>query len=55
MLKFITDPLYALTFLNPGRLIWMKNNVLDWGWGIVVNFSKLKSVDDASIYPNFDF
>ncbi|KAL7411383.1 antiviral helicase [Mrakia frigida] len=36
----ITHPTYSLPFLQPGRLVTIKHNDLDFGWGVVVNFSK---------------
>jgi ATP-dependent RNA helicase DOB1 len=36
--KIITQPENIVPFLTPGRLIKVKN----WGWGIVVNFTKKK-------------
>ena len=29
-----------LPFFSIGRLIYIKNNDVDWGWGIVINFTK---------------
>jgi len=36
----ITHPTYALPFLQPGRLVTVKHESTDFGWGIVVNFTK---------------
>ncbi|KAJ8093258.1 ATP-dependent RNA helicase mtr4 [Marasmius tenuissimus] len=36
----ITHPSYALPFLQPGRLIKVKHEKLDFGWGVVINYSK---------------
>lgn len=36
----ITHPTYSLPFLQPGRLVTVKHNDKDYGWGVVVNFSK---------------
>ncbi|KAG7095237.1 ATP-dependent RNA helicase mtr4 [Marasmius oreades] len=36
----ITHPSYSLPFLQPGRLIKVKHEKLDFGWGVVVNFTK---------------
>lgn len=36
----ITHPTYALPFLQPGRLVTVKHENTDFGWGIVVNFTK---------------
>uniref|UniRef100_A0A8C7IGW2 Exosome RNA helicase MTR4 n=1 Tax=Oncorhynchus kisutch TaxID=8019 RepID=A0A8C7IGW2_ONCKI len=37
---FIHKPKYCLPFLQPGRLVKVKNEDADFGWGVVVNFSK---------------
>ena len=36
----ITHPTYSLPFLQPGRLVKVKSQDLDFGWGVVINFSK---------------
>eukprot|EP00735_Rhodelphis_limneticus_P006616 TRINITY_DN19045_c0_g1::TRINITY_DN19045_c0_g1_i1::g.13825::m.13825 TRINITY_DN19045_c0_g1::TRINITY_DN19045_c0_g1_i1::g.13825 ORF type:complete len:1043 (-),score=298.02,sp/P42285/SK2L2_HUMAN/58.93/0.0,rRNA_proc-arch/PF13234.1/2.4e-84,DSHCT/PF08148.7/1e-61,DEAD/PF00270.24/1.3e-20,DEAD/PF00270.24/2e+03,Helicase_C/PF00271.26/4.9e-07,MutS_III/PF05192.13/5.7,MutS_III/PF05192.13/2.3,DUF615/PF04751.9/0.12,Prp19/PF08606.6/12,Prp19/PF08606.6/40,DBC1/PF14443.1/0.25 TRINITY_DN19045_c0_g1_i1:103-3180(-) len=33
-------PMYALPFLQPGRLVQVTDGDTEWGWGVVVNFSK---------------
>ncbi|XP_073685150.1 exosome RNA helicase MTR4 [Garra rufa] len=38
--EFIHKPRYCLAFLQPGRLVRVKKEDLDFGWGIVVNFQK---------------
>ncbi|KAF8603077.1 ATP-dependent RNA helicase [Ceratobasidium sp. AG-I] len=48
----ITHPTYALPFLQPGRLVTVKHGDLDFGWGVVINFSqrtppKIKSAAHA--------
>ncbi|KAK7100745.1 exosome RNA helicase MTR4-like [Littorina saxatilis] len=37
---FILKPVYLLPFLQPGRLVRIKNKDDDFGWGVVVNFQK---------------
>ncbi|CAL1528127.1 unnamed protein product [Lymnaea stagnalis] len=37
---FILKPTYLLPFLQPGRVVKVKNEDLDFGWGIVLNFHK---------------
>ena len=37
----ITHPTYALPFLNPGRLVEIKHEGKDFGWGIVVAYNKI--------------
>ena len=36
----ITHPTYALPFLQAGRLVTVKHGDMDFGWGVVVNFSQ---------------
>ncbi|KAH8821221.1 rRNA-processing arch domain-containing protein [Xylogone sp. PMI_703] len=42
MLSVITHPNYCLQFLQPGRLIYIKYNDYDFGWGAVVKFTPRK-------------
>nr|XP_055064870.1 exosome RNA helicase MTR4 [Misgurnus anguillicaudatus] len=42
--EFIHKPKYCLPFLQPGRLVRVKKEDLDFGWGVVVNFSKKTNV-----------
>ncbi|XP_066506476.1 exosome RNA helicase MTR4 [Hoplias malabaricus] len=42
--EFIRKPKYCLPFLQPGRLVKVKKEDLDFGWGAVVNFSKKSNV-----------
>ncbi|KAJ3605916.1 hypothetical protein NHX12_027959 [Muraenolepis orangiensis] len=48
--EFVHKPKYCLPFLQPGRLVKVKSNEADFGWGVVVNFNKktnVKMVADA--------
>uniref|UniRef100_A0A8C1TPV3 Exosome RNA helicase MTR4 n=1 Tax=Cyprinus carpio TaxID=7962 RepID=A0A8C1TPV3_CYPCA len=45
--EFIHKPRYCLPFLQPGRLVMVKKEDLDFGWGIVVNFHKKTNVKAA--------
>ncbi|KZT25605.1 antiviral helicase [Neolentinus lepideus HHB14362 ss-1] len=36
----ITHPNYCLPFLQPGRLVKVKYQKLDFGWGVVINYHK---------------
>jgi ATP-dependent RNA helicase DOB1 len=38
--KIIFTPENIVPFLVPGRIIKIKHENTDWGWGIVVNFNK---------------
>jgi ATP-dependent RNA helicase DOB1 len=36
----VMQPDHVVPFLNPGRLVEVKSEDADWGWGVIVNFSK---------------
>ncbi|KAF9524948.1 antiviral helicase [Crepidotus variabilis] len=38
--EIITHPTYSLPFLQPGRLVKVRHEKLDFGWGIIVNYQK---------------
>jgi len=38
--EVITHPTYSLPFLQPGRLVRVKYEKLDFGWGVIVNYQK---------------
>ncbi|TBU31517.1 antiviral helicase [Dichomitus squalens] len=38
--EVITHPNYSLPYLQPGRLIKVKYQKLDFGWGVIVNYQK---------------
>jgi ATP-dependent RNA helicase DOB1 len=38
--EVITHPTYSLAFLQPGRLVKIKYQMLDFGWGVVINYQK---------------
>ncbi|KAL5016577.1 hypothetical protein ScPMuIL_006166 [Solemya velum] len=40
LIGYIQNPQYLLPFLQPGRLIQVKNKEDDFGWGVVVNIQK---------------
>uniref|UniRef100_A0A8C2SP95 Exosome RNA helicase MTR4 n=1 Tax=Coturnix japonica TaxID=93934 RepID=A0A8C2SP95_COTJA len=46
--EYIHKPKYCLPFLQPGRLVKVKNEDDDFGWGVVVNFSKKSNVKPNS-------
>uniref|UniRef100_G1QLF1 RNA helicase n=1 Tax=Nomascus leucogenys TaxID=61853 RepID=G1QLF1_NOMLE len=46
--EYIHKPKYCLPFLQPGRLVKVKNEGDDFGWGVVVNFSKKSNVKPNS-------
>jgi len=37
---YILKPAYLLPFLQPGRVVKVKNEDIDFGWGVVLNFHK---------------
>ncbi|KAM9329941.1 exosome RNA helicase MTR4 [Gastrophryne carolinensis] len=42
--EYIHKPKYCLPFLQPGRLVKVKSEDDDFGWGVVVNFSRKSNV-----------
>ncbi|KAJ7415042.1 hypothetical protein WISP_80074 [Willisornis vidua] len=46
--EYIHKPKYCLPFLQPGRLVKVKNEGDDYGWGVVVNFSRKSNVKPNS-------
>jgi ATP-dependent RNA helicase DOB1 len=38
--EVVHHPIYSLPFLQPGRLVKVKHNDLDFGWGVVINCQK---------------
>lgn len=38
--EIMVQPANILPFLKIGRLIYIKNGDLDWGWGVTINFTK---------------
>ncbi|KAJ3760892.1 rRNA-processing arch domain-containing protein [Lentinula raphanica] len=55
--EVITHPTYSLPFLRPGRLVKVKHDRRDFGWGTVVNFHKRSTpknqpVPQADIPPH---
>ena len=38
--EVITHPNYCLPFLQPGRLLKVKWQNLDFGWGVIINYQK---------------
>ncbi|XP_064604506.1 LOW QUALITY PROTEIN: exosome RNA helicase MTR4-like [Liolophura sinensis] len=49
LISYIQKPQYILPFLQPGRLIQVKNGEEDFGWGMVVNFQKKANQSDAPV------
>jgi hypothetical protein len=38
--EVITHPTYSLPFLQPGRLVKVKSQKVDFGWGVIINYQK---------------
>jgi ATP-dependent RNA helicase DOB1 len=36
----ITHPSYSLPFLQPGRLVKIRHDKMDFGWGVIINYQK---------------
>ncbi|XP_060568728.1 exosome RNA helicase MTR4-like [Ruditapes philippinarum] len=54
LLTYIQKPQYILPFLQPGRLVHVKNGTDDFSWGMIVNFQKKanqsKSSEEGPVY-----
>lgn len=37
---FMTRPLYIMQYMQPGRLVYIKNNEDDFGWSVVLSYKK---------------
>ncbi len=49
MKRYMHIPEKILKFINPGRLVYIVDpKGIEWGWGIVVNFTK-KKVDKRKL------
>ena len=50
--QYMVTPKYALPFMQPGRLVKVKNEDVDYSWGAVVNFQKSpkSKADEAPKY-----
>ena len=51
MKTVIQHPNYSLQFMQPGRLVRIKDEGLDFGWGAVVNFIERKRNRDEKEFP----
>ena len=47
LLQFIHQPKYLVPFLQPGRLVHIKNGEEDFDWGTIVNFQKKSNQNKA--------
>ena len=47
----ITHPNYSEPFLNAGRLVHIQHNDFDFGWGIILKYTKRSPTDKARGVP----
>ncbi len=40
MQRIVTQPKHCLKFLQPGRLLQVRDGEADWGWGVLVNYNR---------------
>jgi len=53
LMQFVHQPKYCLPYLQPGRLVKVKDGSQDFGWGCVINFQKKNyQKGGASTFPN---
>lgn len=46
--QVVTQPEHVAPFLNPGRLVHMKDATVEWGWGILISASRQKIARDEN-------
>jgi len=46
--KIIIRPEHIAPFLNPGRLVYMRDGETDWGWGVLIAASKQRIAQDPT-------
>ena len=49
--SFMTRPNYIMPFLQPGRLVQVKNGEDDFGWGVVLNYKRTENKKDPTEAP----
>lgn len=47
--KIINLPMHARSFLQPGRLIHIRDDIYDYGWCVLVDFSKKRALEESDI------
>merc|ERR1711879_735505 len=55
MRETLNLPAHALSFLQAGRLVKITDGTVKWGWGVIVNFQKKKTLDKAVIGEASDY
>ncbi|CAO3593991.1 unnamed protein product [Absidia cylindrospora] len=53
--EVITHPTYCLPFMQPGRLVHIKHNDADFGWGAVVNYNRAIDRSKPKDDPNSSY
>ena len=53
--EVITHPNYSLPFLQPGRIVKVKYQKLDFGWGVVINFQKRLPPKASCYFRNIEY
>ncbi|XP_023235341.1 superkiller viralicidic activity 2-like 2 [Centruroides sculpturatus] len=51
--EYLIKPQYCVPFMQPGRMIQVKNNDNDFGWGIIINFQKKQTKDSSLTEPEY--
>ena len=41
---YIVRPMYCVPFLQPGRLVKVEYEQMDFGWGCIINFQKKRNL-----------
>jgi ATP-dependent RNA helicase DOB1 len=52
MRKVITQPVHCLQYLQPGRLVKIKVQDVDYNWGVVINYTQRKPSKGEKLAPN---
>ena len=55
MRETINLPAHALPFLQSGRLVRITDKGTNWGWGVIVNFQKKKTIDKGVVGDASDY
>lgn len=51
----VTHPTYSLPFLQPGRLVKVKYEKLDFGWGVIINYQKRLPPKVRPLFPCYRY
>jgi len=55
MRETLNLPAHSLAFLQPGRLVKITDGDVKWGWGVIVNFQKKKTIESSVIGEASDY